>query len=102
MAWGTSSAWQVGQQEDIRGIPCGRDFIPIGIGLYLQEFTPGVQEVDYSAGPFHKESDMVIHYHDVLLIYSMQGALGTYTLLDSERSKGCTIVIKLAWVPTIE
>ena len=33
--------------------------------------------MDYLVGQFHGESDKVIHYHDVLPIYSMQRAYGT-------------------------
>lgn len=36
MTWETSSAWQVGQQEDFRRSSCMRDFIRIVIELYLQ------------------------------------------------------------------
>ena len=46
LVWGTSPTWQNGQQEEIRGSSCGQDFISTGVGLYLQESTPEVHEID--------------------------------------------------------
>jgi len=102
MAWGTSSTWQFGQQEDIRGSPCRRDFIPIRIGLYLQEFTLGVQEVDYSIRQLHEELDKFLYYDGALLIDCVQRASSTYTWLDNEWSKACFTVIRMAWDLGIE
>lgn len=102
MAWGTSSAWQVGQQKDIRRSTCGRNFIPTGIGLYLQEFTLGVHEVDYLVGQLQGELDRVLHYHDALLIDSMQRASGAYTCSDGGWSKGCFTLIRMPWDPGID
>jgi len=59
------------------GSSCGRDFIPTGIVLCLQEFTLGMHEVDYSVEQLHGELDRVLHYHDALLIDSKQRASDT-------------------------
>lgn len=47
LAWGISPAWR-NDQEEIRGSSCEQGFISIGVGLYLQESTLGVHEVDES------------------------------------------------------
>ena len=56
----------------------------------------------YSVGKFHGELDRVLHYQDALLIDSMQRAFGTYTWFDSEQSKGCFKVLRMAWDLGIE
>ena len=47
MAWGTSIAWQVGQQHDKRRSSREQDTISTGIKWYLRMFTLGVHGMDY-------------------------------------------------------
>ena len=58
--------------------------------------------MDYSVVQLHGVLDKVLHYHDALLLDSISRDSSTYNSLDSERSKGCSIVIRMAWDPDIE
>ena len=58
--------------------------------------------MDYSVGQPHGELDRVLHYHDALLIASMQRASCTSIWLDSKWRKVCFTLIRMAWDPSIE
>lgn len=98
----TLLSWKVGHQDDIWKSSCERDFISIGIGWYLQEFTLEVYEMDNLVGLLREGLDMVPHYHDSLLIDGMRRDFGTYTWQGSEWSKGRFMLDMMAWDPGIE
>lgn len=102
MEWGTSLAWQVGQQDDIRRSSCERDAISTEIRWYLQGFTLGVHKTDYLVGRLHEELGIVPYYHDSLLTDGVQRASDTYAWQDNEWSRGSFMLDKMAWDPGIE
>ena len=61
-----------------------------------------MHEMDYSVGKFHGQLGRVLHYHDALLIASMQRASGPCIWLDSKWSKVCFTLIRMAWDPGIK
>jgi len=58
--------------------------------------------MDYLVGKFHGELGRVLHYHDALLIASMQRDSSTCICLDNEWRNICFTLNRMAWDPCIK